>query len=85
MTLPLFSYFCFSALLQRQEREVEELNSKMAQVLAVMPTDTFEPLSTGAKSKLLLTEPAMSPLSNLDPNATAYTPKGSNRATSTEA
>lgn len=72
------------ALLRQQEREVEELNSKMAQVLAVMPTD-FGPLPTGATSKLLLTEPAMSTLSNLDPNATAYTPKGSNRATSTEA
>ncbi|KAK3924044.1 Macoilin-1 [Frankliniella fusca] len=75
-------------LLRQQEREVEALKSKMAQVLAVMPTDSFGPLPSGATSKLLLTENpgcTMSTLSNLDPNATAYTPKGSNMAASTEA
>lgn len=77
-----------SALLRQQEREVEEMNSKMAQVLAVMPTDSFGPLPSGATSKLLLADNSgctMSSLSNLDPNATAYTPKGSNMAASTEA
>ncbi|KAJ1522174.1 hypothetical protein ONE63_002484 [Megalurothrips usitatus] len=76
------------ALLRQQEREVEDMNSKMAQVLAVMPTDSFGPLPSGATSKLLLADNSgctMSTLSNLDPNATAYTPKGSNMAASTEA
>ncbi|XP_056634273.1 macoilin [Diorhabda sublineata] len=57
------------------EKEIEELKSKIAQVLAVMPTDTFgSPTSATNISRVRLAE---SPLSNLDPNATAYTPKNS--------
>ncbi|CAH1108244.1 unnamed protein product [Psylliodes chrysocephalus] len=59
-----------------QEKEIEELKSKIAQVLAVMPNDSFSsPTSGGTNiSRVRLAE---SPPSNLDPNATAYTPKGS--------
>lgn len=59
-----------------QEKEIEELKSKIAQVLAVMPSDTFAgPAPTSAISRVRL-DPG-SPGSQLDPNATAYTPKGS--------
>ncbi|XP_018324544.1 macoilin [Agrilus planipennis] len=66
-----------------QEREIEELKSKIAQVLAVMPNDTFGggPAPSSTMSRVRLAE---SPPSTLDPNATAYTPKGS-LVTSTEA
>ncbi|XP_072393968.1 macoilin isoform X1 [Diabrotica undecimpunctata] len=58
-----------------QEKEIEELKSKIAQVLAVMPTDSFgSPSPGGNMSRVRLAE---SPPSNLDPNATAYTPKSS--------
>ncbi|CAH1116292.1 unnamed protein product [Phaedon cochleariae] len=58
-----------------QEKEIEELKSKIAQVLAVMPNDTFSsPTTSNNVSRVRLAE---SPPSNLDPNATAYTPKGS--------
>ncbi|CAG2060653.1 unnamed protein product, partial [Timema podura] len=78
-------------LIRDQGKEIDELKAKIAQVLAVMPTDSFGPggpllgpLSLGS-SKLRLTEgpcPGCT-VSNLDPNATAYTPK--NIVTSTEA
>lgn len=73
----------FSGVIRAQEKEIEELKSKIAQVLAVMPTDTFGPGPTNSSgmSKLRLAEtPSPCPgctVSNLDPNATAYTPKGS--------
>ncbi|XP_018576568.1 macoilin isoform X2 [Anoplophora glabripennis] len=58
-----------------QEKEIEELKGKIAQVLAVMPNDTFGgPTSSSNISRVRLAE---SPPSNLDPNATAYTPKSS--------
>lgn len=84
-------------LIRTQEKEIEELKAKIAQMLAVMPTDSFVgPSSAGpGMSKLRLSArhspegPSVSPLgqspfsnlhqqanSNLDPNATAYTPKG---------
>nr|CAD7256887.1 unnamed protein product [Timema shepardi] len=79
------------SLIRDQGKEIDELKAKIAQVLAVMPTDSFGPggpllgpLSLGS-SKLRLTEgpcPGCT-VSNLDPNATAYTPK--NIVTSTEA
>ncbi|PSN57045.1 Macoilin, partial [Blattella germanica] len=78
------------SVIRAQEKEIEELKSKIAQVLAVMPTDTFVPGPTNGTgmSKLRLAEtPSPCPgctVSNLDPNATAYTPKGS-LITSTEA
>lgn len=71
------------SVVRAQEKEIEELKSKIAQVLAVMPTDTFGPGPTNSSgmSKLRLAEtPSPCPgctVSNLDPNATAYTPKGS--------
>ncbi|KAK9887915.1 hypothetical protein WA026_000218 [Henosepilachna vigintioctopunctata] len=59
-----------------QEKEIEELKSKIAQVLAVMPTDSFtSPPPTTNHSRVRLAD--SSPGSTLDPNATAYTPKGS--------
>jgi hypothetical protein len=73
----------FAGVIRAQEKEIEELKSKIAQVLAVMPTDTFGPGPTNSSgmSKLRLAEtPSPCPgctVSNLDPNATAYTPKGS--------
>nr|XP_023025770.1 macoilin-like [Leptinotarsa decemlineata] len=59
---------------RNQEKEIEELKSKIAQVLAVMPNDSFgSPPPSNNISRVRLAE---SPPSNLDPNATAYTPKG---------
>lgn len=59
-----------------QEKEIEELKSKIAQVLAVMPNDTFGgPTPSSTMSRVRLAESP--PGSTLDPNATAYTPKSS--------
>ncbi|XP_044253573.1 macoilin [Tribolium madens] len=60
-----------------QEREIEELKSKIAQVLAVMPNDSFggPTVPTSNMSRVRLAESP--PGSTLDPNATAYTPKSS--------
>ncbi|XP_063916196.1 macoilin isoform X2 [Zophobas morio] len=59
-----------------QEREIEELKSKIAQVLAVMPNDSFGgPAPSSNMSRVRLAESP--PGSTLDPNATAYTPKSS--------
>lgn len=63
-----------------QEKEIEELKSKIAQVLAVMPSETFAspPTPSSTMSRVRLTAADSSPPgSTLDPNATAYTPKGS--------
>ncbi|KAK6628136.1 hypothetical protein RUM44_010619 [Polyplax serrata] len=93
-------------VIRNQEKELEELKGKMAQVLAVMPSETFcpsPPPSTGT-SKFRLSDGhltcfasdngfgplnslrnlAENSVSTLDPNATAYTPKGA-LVTSTEA
>lgn len=77
-----------------REKEVEDLKTKIAQVVAV--ADSFSPAALdmvghsmvhGGTSKLLLGDHhhhhIASCTSNLDPNATAYTPKGG--ITSTEA
>ncbi|KAG8248840.1 transmembrane protein 57 [Homalodisca vitripennis] len=73
-------------LIRQQEREMEELKAKMAQVLAVMPTETFGPAPSCNTSKLRLADsPSPSAQSNLDPNATAYTPKSSHLAPAAEA
>ncbi|XP_050298169.1 macoilin-1 isoform X2 [Anthonomus grandis grandis] len=73
-----------------QEKEIDELKSKIAQVLAVMPNDTFgtgpggssSPVSGGGThhhvSRVRLAESPPASLSKLDPNATAYTPKNPN-------
>ncbi|XP_034185686.1 macoilin-1 isoform X2 [Osmia lignaria lignaria] len=80
------------SLIRSQEKEIEMLKTKIAQDLAVMPQDTFGPAPTCATSKLRLSNEVRvtgtkirsneSPcpgctVSNLDPNATAYTPKNS--------
>lgn len=67
------------------------LKAKIAQDLAVMPQDTFSSAPTCATSKLRIANDILisgssklrvdncpgCTVSNLDPNATAYTPKGS--------
>ncbi|XP_012275479.1 macoilin-1 isoform X2 [Orussus abietinus] len=79
-------------LIKSQEKEIEILKAKIAQDLAVMPQETFSPAPTCSTSKLRLNNeirvgrtkmranenscPGCT-TSNLDPNATAYTPKGS--------
>ncbi|XP_029668927.1 macoilin-1 isoform X5 [Formica exsecta] len=80
------------SLIRSHEKEIEMLKTKIAQDLAVMPQDTFGPAPTCATSKLRLNSEVRvagtkirsneSPcpgctVSNLDPNATAYTPKSS--------
>lgn len=69
--------------IKTQEKEIKELKAKIAQVLAVMPNDTFNgPTSSALSSRVRMAESP--PGSTLDPNATAYTPKSS-LITSTEA
>ncbi|XP_050597234.1 macoilin-1 isoform X4 [Bombus affinis] len=80
------------SLIRSQEKEIEMLKAKIAQDLAVMPQDTFGPAPTCATSKLRLnnevrvagtkirSNESLCPgctISNLDPNATVYTPKNS--------
>ncbi|KAJ8680515.1 hypothetical protein QAD02_016302 [Eretmocerus hayati] len=80
------------SLIRSHEKEIEVLKAKIAQDLAVMPQSTFGPTPTCSTSKLRLGNDVRvgnpkicaneSPcpgctVSNLDPNATAYTPKGS--------
>lgn len=71
--------YCFlpiSGTNRAQEKEIDELKSKIAQVLAVMPNDAFGgPTPTNNISRVRLAESP--PGSTLDPNATAYTPKSS--------
>lgn len=88
----LILFFIESGLIRSHEKEIEMLKTKIAQDLAVMPQDTFGPAPTCATSKLRLNSEVRvagtkirsneSPcpgctVSNLDPNATAYTPKSS--------
>ncbi|XP_044017258.1 macoilin-1-like isoform X2 [Aphidius gifuensis] len=85
--------------MRQREKEIEILKTKIAQDLAVMTQDTFGQTPTSSTSKLRLnndvrvgnnnirTNESPCPgctVSNLDPNATAYTPKNS-LVTSTEA
>lgn len=65
-----------NSVIRAQEKEIEELKSKMAQVLAVMPPSEFSPLGlgpsvVGGQVKLR----GVLPESTLDPNASVYTPK----------
>ncbi|KAL1123432.1 hypothetical protein AAG570_002512 [Ranatra chinensis] len=75
------------SMIRAQERELEELKGKMAQVLAVMPTD-FGSVSTTSKLRLGggggagvvvegngPTTATAAAGSALDPNASVYTPK----------
>lgn len=85
----LMLFFIESGLIRTHEKEIEIMKTKIAQDLAVMPQDTFGPAPTCATSKLRLNSEVRvgtkirsneSPgctVSNLDPNATAYTPKSS--------
>lgn len=96
----------FQGVIRTQEKEIDELKGKIAQMLAVMPNDSFSPGPTSGVSKLRLSDSGMpcypahishhvsntlpsshsmannvnaninNNMSNLDPNATAYTPKG---------
>ncbi|EEB13966.1 Macoilin, putative [Pediculus humanus corporis] len=90
--------------IRNQEKELEELKGKMAQVLAVMPNESFcsSPVPSSGTSKFRLSDRHIhcfskgfnalknyhglteNSVSTLDPNATAYTPKGA-LVTSTEA
>jgi len=88
----MLSFSVKSDLIKNQEKEIEIMKTKIAQDLAVMSQDTFGPTPTCATSKLRLSSevrvagtqicsnespcPACT-VSNLDPNATAYTPKSS--------
>lgn len=74
------NFLFFSGKIRAQEREMDELKGKMAQVLAVMPSDSFGPApSSSSISKLRLGESSQS---NLDPNASVYTPKTNTHLTS---
>lgn len=68
-------------MIRSHEKEIEELKGKIAQVLAVMPSDSFGsgPTPSSSMSRVRLAESPVGgpPGSTLDPNATAYTPKGS--------
>lgn len=76
------------AVIRSHEKEIEELKGKIAQVLAVMPIDSIgspAPPNSTMVSRVRLAESPCPPQqqqsappgSTLDPNATAYTPKGS--------
>ncbi|XP_033228321.1 macoilin isoform X2 [Belonocnema kinseyi] len=74
------------SMIRTQDKDMECLKAKIAQDLAVMPQDTFGPTSTNTTSKLRLGNDARvgaklrtneCTVSNLDPNATVYTPKNS--------
>uniref|UniRef100_A0A8D8TVL7 Macoilin n=1 Tax=Cacopsylla melanoneura TaxID=428564 RepID=A0A8D8TVL7_9HEMI len=66
--------------LRKSERELLTMRTRMAQILALMPTSSFAPLtphptpSASPSSKHLSLDSSLLP-SNLDPNALAYTPK----------
>ncbi|CAG9773860.1 unnamed protein product [Ceutorhynchus assimilis] len=60
-----------------QEKEIDELKSKVAQVLAVMPNDRFAAGQEAAQMSRVRLAESPPGLSKLDPNATAYTPKNS--------
>lgn len=75
----IYIFFNSTGVIRAQEKEMEELKGKMAQVLAVMPTDSFgpppQPSSNTSKLRLAESPSPSASASNLDPNATAYTPK----------
>lgn len=91
LTMSYYIFSVKLGLIRSQEKEIEMLKAKIAQDLAVMPQDTFGPTPTCATSKLRLNSDVRAgtkirsnesscpgcTVSNLDPNATAYTPKGS--------
>lgn len=104
------SFLYLAGVIRAQEKEIDELKGKIAQMLAVMPNDSFSPGPTSGSLKLRLSDSGMpcypshlthhvsnvmtssvthstmannvnnsnlnNSMSNLDPNATAYTPKG---------
>lgn len=86
----IFFFFFFLAMLSQKDKEIDELKSKIAEVMAVMPVTSspncYSPnppaisLASGIVSSLLYTpkynmgEEKVAK-SNLDPNASVYTPK----------
>lgn len=86
----LTSFFLSPAMLSQKDKEIDELKSKIAEVMAVMPVTSspncYSPnppaisLASGIVSSLLYTpkynmgEEKVAK-SNLDPNASVYTPK----------
>lgn len=85
-----FLFLFFLAMLSQKDKEIDELKSKIAEVMAVMPVTSspncYSPnppaisLASGIVSSLLYTpkynmgEEKVAK-SNLDPNASVYTPK----------
>lgn len=61
-----------------QEKEIEELKSKMAQAMnMVSPNNTYHVVNSVGGSPTMRYGDSNSPQSSLDPNATIYTPKKS--------
>lgn len=61
-----------------QEKEIEELKSKMAQSMIMMPpNNTYHMVNSVGGSPTMRFGGSNSPQSSLDPNATIYTPKKS--------
>ncbi|XP_025414813.1 macoilin-1 [Sipha flava] len=61
-----------------QEKEIEELKSKMAQTMIMMPpNNTYHMVNSVGGSPTMRFGGSNSPQSSLDPNATIYTPKKS--------
>lgn len=73
------------AQLMQKEKEIDELKSKMAEVMAVLPPSAFPPVSVSLDAAIIVsppyaskfvTEPKIASSSSLDPNASVYTPRG---------
>jgi hypothetical protein len=74
--------YIFPELHNQKDRQIAELKSKIAEVMALMPTTTTTYNNTVTESSPLYTS-KYSPTpedviakSNLNPNASDYTPKG---------
>ena len=81
-----FVLFCFTALILQKDKEIDELKSKIAEMMAVMPaTSSFTGLDSSLISSMLYSSKFTSDQANsadlsikkstLDPNASVYTPK----------
>lgn len=66
----------FSGTISSQEKEIEELKSKMAQTMVMMPPNSsYHMVNSVGSSPTMMFGGSNSPQSSLDPNATIYTPK----------
>lgn len=64
--------------IKTQDKEIEELKSKMAQAMIMMPTNnSYHMVNSVGGSPTMRYGGSNSPQSSLDPNATIYTPKKS--------